>query len=130
MFVVCKWYPVHLLYTGQCLIAGEIKTIGGGIRVPWTLFMPPTLKKWGGILVSACPYVCMYVCIHVRDIVLKLHVWIPHGKIADAYFWFSLNYLPLSNYGPLTNKGMKFCKCRISKSIIARNLKLVSADRG
>ena len=102
------------------------------------LFMPPTLKKWGGILVSACPYVCMYVCmcvctyvcIHVRDIVLKLHVWIPHGKIADAYFWFSLNYLPLSNYGPLTNKGMKFCKCHISKSIIARNLKLVSADRG
>ena len=94
------------------------------------LFMPPTLKKWGGILVSACPYVRTYVCIHVRDIVLKLHVWIPHGKIADAYFWFSLNYLPLSNYGPLTNKGMKFCKCRISKSIIARNLKLVSADRG
>ena len=29
---------VHLLYT-QCLIAGEIKTIGGGIRVPWTLFL-------------------------------------------------------------------------------------------
>ena len=25
------------------------------------IFMPPTLKKWGGILVSACPYVCMYV---------------------------------------------------------------------
>ena len=98
-------------------------------RLVQVLIMPPTLKKWGGILVSACPYVCMYVCmyvcIHVRDIVLKLHVWIPHGKIADAYFWFSLNYLPLSNYGPLTNKGMKFCKCRISKSIIARNLKLV-----
>ena len=65
-----------------------------------------------------------------RDIVLKLRVWIPHGKIADAYFWFSLNYLPLLNYGPLTNKGMKFCKCRLSKSIIARNLKLVTADIG
>ena len=64
------------------------------------------------------------------DIVLKLHVWIPHGKIADTYFWFSLNYLPLLNYDPLTNKGMKYCKCRISKSIIVRNLKLVSADRG
>ena len=75
-------------------------------------------------------YVCMYVCIHVRDIVLKLHVWIPHGKTANTYFWFSLNYLPLLNYGPLTNKGMKFCKCCISKSIMARNLKLVSADRG
>ena len=79
--------------------------------------MPQTLKKWGGggghigFGLSVCMYVCMYVrmyvCIHVRDIVLKLHVWIPHGKIADAYFWFSLNYLPLSNYGPLTNKGMK-----------------------
>ena len=31
----------------------------------------------------------------------------------------------LLNYGPLTNKGMKFYKCRISKSIIARDLKLV-----
>ena len=85
----------------------------------------------GDILVLACPCVC--VCGggggH-RDIVLKLHVWIPHGKIADTYFWFSLNYLPLLNDGPLTNKGMKFCKCRNSKSIIARNLKLVSADRG
>ena len=93
----------------------------------------PNFEKVGGHIgfgLSVRMYVCMYVCIHVRDIVLKLHVWIPHGKIADAYFWFSLNYLPLSNYGPLTNKGMKFCKCRISKSIIARNLKLVSADRG
>ena len=67
----------------------------------------------------------MCVCMGHGDIVLKLHVWIPHGKIADVYFWFSL-----LNYVPLTNKGMKFCKCRISKSILARNLKLVSADRG
>ena len=88
-------------------------------------FYAPNFEKVGDILVLACPYVCVFVCIHVRDIVLKLHVWIPHGKIADAYFWFSLNYLPLLNYGPLTNKGMKFCKCRISKSIIARNLKFI-----
>ena len=96
--------------------------------------MPPTLKKWGTYwfrLVRVCVCVSVVcVCVCVQDIGLKLHVWIPHGKIADAYFWFSLNYLPLLNYGPLTNNGMKFCKCRISKSIIARNLKLVSADRG
>ena len=89
-------------------------------------YYAPNFEKVGDILVSACPY----VRIHVRDIVLKLHVWIPHGKIADAYFWFSLNYLPLSNYGPLTNKGMKFCKCRTSKSIIARNLcQLIGDDK-
>ena len=85
----------------------------------------PNFEKVGDILVSACPCVCLCACMGHRDIVLKPHVWTPHGKIADAYFWFSLNYLPLLNYGPLTNKGMKFCKCRISKSIIARNLKLV-----
>ena len=89
------------------------------------IIMPPTLKKWGHIGFGLSVCVCVCVCIHVRDIILKLHVWIPHGKIADAYFWFSLNYLPLLNYGPLTNKGMKFCKCSISKSIIARNLKRV-----
>ena len=100
----------------------------------WTLHgltkcYAPNFEKVGDILVSACPCVCVCVCvcvcIHVRDIVLKLHIWIPNGKIAEAYSWFSLNYLPLSKYGPLTNKGMEFCKCRISKSIIARNLKLV-----
>ena len=67
----------------------------------------PNFEKMGDILVSACPCVCM----EVPDIVLKLHVLIPHGKLADACFCFSLNYLPLLNYGPLTNKGMKFCKC-------------------
>ena len=40
-------------------------------------FYVPNFEKVGDILVSTCP--C--VCIHVRDIVLKLHVWIPHGKI-------------------------------------------------
>ena len=39
--VLSQWGFVlhsHLLYT-HCLIAVEIKTIGGGIRVPWTLFL-------------------------------------------------------------------------------------------
>ena len=93
-------------------------------------FLCPNFEKVGDILVSACVCVCVCVCMGHQDISLKLHVWIAHGKIADTYFWFSLNYPPLLNDGPLTNKGVKFCKCRISKSIIARNLKLVSADRG
>ena len=77
------------------------------------IIMPPTLKGGGhiGFGLSVCVCVCVFVCTGHRDIVLQLHVWIPDGKIADVYFWFSLNYLPLLNYGPLTNKGMKFCKC-------------------
>ena len=67
------------------------------------IIMPPTLKKWGTYWFRLV-HVCVCVRMGHRDIVLKLYVWIPHGKIADAYFWFSLNYLPLLNYSPLTNK--------------------------
>ena len=37
--------------------------------------------------------------VHAR--VLKFHVWIPHGQIADQYFFSCLNYLPFWNYAPL-----------------------------
>ena len=74
--------------------------------------MPPTLKKWGGgggILVSACPYVrtyvCMYVCIHVRDIVLKLHVWIPHGKNSRRIFLVFPELSPLIKLRPFDKQG-------------------------
>ena len=54
---------------------------------------PPTWKKWG-ILLLACASVhacvtpfyasCNLGTVHAR--VLKFHIWIPHGKIADPYF--------------------------------------------
>ena len=63
--------------------------------------------------------------------VLKLHGWIPHGKIADAFFFFFfLELSPLVKLRPFEKIEMKFCKCHISKSIKDRNLKLVSAERG
>ena len=63
--------------------------------------------------------------------VLKLHVWIPHGKIADTYFfWGGGELSPLVKLRPFEKIEMKFCKCHISKSIKDRNLKLVSAERG
>ena len=66
---------------------------------------------------------------------LKLHVWIPHGKIADTYFFLGGGggggeLSPLVKLRPLKKSKMKFCKCHISKSIKDRNLKLVSAERG
>ena len=61
----------------------------GFLRTRLVCNYAPNFEKVGDILVSACPY----VRIHVRDIVLKLHVWIPHGKIADAYFWLYPRHL-------------------------------------
>ena len=37
--------------------------------------------------------------VHAR--VLKFHIWIPHGKIADTYFFSSPSYLPFWSYTPL-----------------------------
>ena len=98
--------------------------------------MPRTLKKWGTYwfrLVRVC------VCVGgggggggggASRYRLETSCMDSSWKNSRRIFLVSLNYLPLLNYGPLTNKGMKFCKCRILKSIIGRNLKLVSANRG
>ena len=59
--------------------------------------------------------------------VLKFHIWIPHGKIADPYF---NSYLPFWSYVPLKKIRMKSCQQDISKRIWARGLESWSADRG
>ena len=87
--------------------------------------MSSTLKKWGRFGFGFSVY--MYVCIGHRDIDLKLHVWSPHGKTADTYFFY---LSPLIKLRLFEKQGMKFCKCSLSKNIKARNLKLVSADTG
>ena len=65
----------------------------------------PNFEKVGDILVSACPYVCMCVCIHVRDIVLKLHVWIPHGKNSRRIFLVFPELSPLVKLRPFDKQG-------------------------
>ena len=37
--------------------------------------------------------------VHAR--VSKFHIWIPHGKIDDPYFFFCQRYLPFGSYAPL-----------------------------
>ena len=39
--------------------------------------------------------------VHAR--VLKFHLWIPHGKVADLYFFPCPSYLPFWSYAPLKN---------------------------
>ena len=70
-------------------------------KCPKLVFMPPTLKKWGSILVSACAFVRPSVrSKKIQARVLKFHIWIPHQKIAYPYFFSCLNYLPLPSYAP------------------------------
>ena len=58
--------------------------------------------------------------VHAR--VLKFHIWIPHGKIADLYFFPCLNYLPFWSYAPLKKNQKKIWQ-DITKTIWARGLK-------
>ena len=73
-----------------------------------TLVMPPTSKKLTGYIgfglcvhASICPSICSSRTVHAR--VLKFHIWILHGKIADTRFFSCLSYLPFWSYAPLKN---------------------------
>ena len=78
-FRICK--NVGFLMTGLIYSCITMTMFNSFVRLGGCIFMPPTLKKWGTYWFRLVR-VCVCVCIHVRDIVLKLHVWIPHGKIA------------------------------------------------
>ena len=54
--------------------------------------------------------------------VLKFHIWIPHGKIADPYIFFCPRYLPFWSYAPLKKSAWNLVS-KISQSIWARGLK-------
>ena len=60
--------------------------------------------------------------VHAR--VLKFHIWISHGKIADLYFFFLSELSPFLELYLFEKIWMKFCQQDISKSIWARGLKL------
>ena len=62
--------------------------------------------------------------VHAR--VLKFHIWIPHGKIADLYFFFFflVRVISLSGVMPLWTKTEWNLVSKISQSIWARGLKL------
>ena len=59
----------------------------------------------------------------VHGRVLKFRIWIPHGKIADPYFFSCLSYLPFWSYAPLKKSEWNLVS-KISQSIWARGLKL------
>ena len=96
------------------------------------VILPPTSKKlmrYIGFGLSVRPSVCASVhpcvrsskTVHAR--VLKFHIWIPHGKIFDALFFFVQSYLPFLSYAPLNKIRMKSDACYILWIVHARILK-------
>ena len=58
---------------------------------------------------------------HAR--VLKFHIWIPHEKIADPYFFSDQDYAPFPELWPFEKIWMESFQQAISKIIEARALK-------
>ena len=85
---------------------------------------PSYLPFWSSapLKKSMKSYAC-HILWTVHGRVLKFHIWIPHGKIADPYF-FLVQIISLSGVMPLWKIRMKSCQQNISKSIWARGLKL------
>ena len=82
--------------------------------LPFWSYAPLKKSKWKS---DACHILWT---VHAR--VLKFHIWIPHGKIADRIF-ILVWVLKLC---PFEKIGMKSCQQDISKTIWARGLHLVS----
>ena len=97
-----------------------------GYKVRSAYYHVSFCPHWRGILLSGHP--CIHPCVrlfnachilwimHAR--VLKLHLWIPHGKLADLYF-FLVRVMSLSGVMPLWKIRIKSCQQDISKHIWA-----------
>ena len=76
--------------------------------------MPPTSKKLTGHIgfgLSVNLSVCSSRTVHAR--VLKFHIWIPDGKIADMCLFSYPSYLPFWSYAPLKQSERQFDACHI-----------------
>ena len=87
------------------------------MMMPFVVVMPPTSKKLTGHTgFGLCVrlFVRSSKTVHAR--VLKFHLWIPHGKIVDArfYFYFFLSELsPFLELCPFEKIRMKSDACHI-----------------
>ena len=59
----------------------------------------------------------------VRARVLKFHIWIPHGKIADTPFFFLSEFSPFLEICTFEKIRMKSDACHILRTVHARVLK-------
>ena len=93
------------------LFWGLLQMFLGHLRI--FFYLCPQLRGWRGILVSRCPCVHPFMCpfltlfdaCHILWILhaslLKFHIRIPHGKLAEPYFFSCLTHLPFWSYASL-----------------------------
>ena len=98
--------------------------------VDYVFFLIRVISLFGvmpllNIRMKADPYHILWT-VHAR--VLKFHIWIPDGKIADTFFFLS-ELSPFLELCPFEKIRMKSCQQDISKSIWVRG-ETWSADRG
>ena len=87
----------------------HVKIVIIGCKLFICISLCPQLRSWVGILVWGCPcmhpFVTLFDACHilwtVHAKVLKFHILIPHGKIADTHFFSCPSYLPFWNNAPL-----------------------------
>ena len=77
------------------------------------MIMPPTSNKLS-VRDSFTLFDACHILWTVRDRVLKFHVWIPHGKIADIYSPCP-SYLPFWGYAPFEILSLRYPEKYLSK---------------
>ena len=93
-----------------------------GLNNIYSFLCPQLQRSWWGILVSGCPCVRLWWrTVHAR--VLKFHIWIPRGKIADTHFFFLSELSPFMELCPFEKIRMKSDACHILWAVHARVLK-------
>ena len=106
----CCSSPQYFL--SQILTDSLLNLNTGHTRLKFTLLCPLLRRCWRGILVSGWP--CVRPCVRSSRFLMHaisdepcmlefwdFKIWIPHGKIADPYFFSCPSYLPFWSYAPL-----------------------------
>ena len=112
LFIV--WHRVNLKYSisfhnAGCAVRLAFRRLGVRSWGPVIYFYAPNFEEVDGaywfwvVRASVCPSVHSSRVVHAR--VLKFHIWILHGKIADPYFFSCTSYLLLWSYAPLKNQN-------------------------
>ena len=126
-----KFDACRILWTVHArVLKFHLWILHGKIADPY--LCPQLRRSWRGILVSGCaslhPSVCLKHACHIlwtmHARLLKFHIWIPHGKITDQYF-FLVRVISLSGVMPLWKIRMKSDACHILWTVHARVLKFL-----